>query len=395
MVPYVFFGINFFIDQWNIAIDPPGFYDSRQLAWAAESYYRGYDPMVENPANPRGLQINYPRIWYLLFPLIIDESRTNILGTIIVLIFFTGVGIFWFSHKFDNLTYYMLSIIILSPAVMLGIERANNDLIIFFILALALTICNYAKITGFVLFIIASVLKIFPVFGFSYLLKEEKRNFFKFFLIASGVFILYALLSLNDFSQIFKITSKGVSSSYGLNVWWWSIKHHRYFNHPISGTQALIFQISSYVAAVIIVAATLLFGMRPRDNGLHNPGKYIDSFRVGATIYSTTFLIMNTNDYRLLFLIFTIPQLVAWARDKHNDLSFISRIILPLMVFSLWSNFVMRFLGRKITFVMEEFTNWLMLAGLLYLLFSSLPDWFKDYIRRPFSFMKSSGSEPI
>ncbi len=202
-------------------------------------------------------------------------------------------------------------------------------------------------------------------------------------------------MSLNDLSQFFKVTSKGVSSSHGLNVWWWSIGHHRYFNLPVSENLASILQASSYAAAFIILALSMFSGVRIRDNRFNKPGEYIDSFRVGAGIFVSTFLVMNINDYRLIFLIFTVPQLVAWARDKNKYVSLIPRIILPLIVFSLWSNFVMRILGRKITFVMEEFTNWIMLACFLYLLFSSLPEWFKDYIRRPFSVMKNSDRQSI
>ncbi len=390
-----FADINRPLHQWNTAEGPGRFFDSRQFAWAAESYYQGYDPLIENPANPRGQKLNYPRIWHLLFPLVVDESSTNIMGTIVVLIFVIGAGIFWFSNKFDNLTYYFLSIIFLSPAVMLGIERSNIELILFFILVLALTINNYSKLLSLALFVFASILKVYPVFGFVYLLKEEKRRFWTLFLIASGIFVIYALLSLNDFSQVFKTTAKGVSSSYGINVWWWSIGHRRYFNLPVNENLALIFQALSYVLALIIVAVTLFLGMRQRGNRFNKQGRYIDSFRVGASIYAGCFLVMNTVDYRLIFMVFTVPQLVAWARDEDKSISFVPRITLTLMVFSLWSNFVMRFLGRKLTFVIEEPANWVMLACFLYLLFSSLPDWFKDYFRRPFSFLKSSGRQSI
>lgn len=382
---FVFFDNNLLIRKWNIPLDPPGFFDSRQFAWAAESYARGYDPLFENPVNPTGQQLNYPRIWHLLFALGINESHTNILGSIVVILFFIGIGIFWFSKKYDNLTYIILSIVILSPPVMLGIERSNIELVLFFIISLALTINYYSSISALFLFVFATLLKIYPIFGIVYLLKEKEKRFWILFLSALGIFILYVILTLNDIKQVYHTTPKLVSSSFGINVWWMGLRHSRFFNLPISDNFALFLKGLSYALAFSILAVTLYFSIHRKNDRLFNKAQYIDAFRAGAGIYIGCFLLMNTLDYRLIFLIFTIPQLVVWLRDKEKGISSIPLITLLAMMFSLWSFFIMRFLGRKLTFAMEEFSNWIILSGLLYLFFCSLPDWFHNYLRRPFS----------
>lgn len=387
---YVFFDNNFFIKQWNIALDPPGFRDSRQFTWASEAHALGYDPLIENPVNPRGHQLNYPRIWHLLFTLGINESHTNILGTVVVILFFIGVGIFWFSKKFDNLTYVLLSLAILSPPVMLGIERSNIELVLFSILALALTINYYTSISALFLFIFASILKVYPVFGFVYLLKESKKRFWLLFLSASGVFILYALLSFNDFIQVYKTTPKLVGSSFGIHVWWMGLRHPRFLGLPISDNFALFLKVCSYVLVFLILSSALFFSMCLKNSRTYEQSQHLDSFRVGAGIYIGCFLLMNTHDYRLIFLIFTIPQLAEWLRNKEKGASFIPLITLLAMVFSLWSFFVMRFLGTKLTFLLEEFSNWIVLSGLLYLFLASVPDWLRNYLSRPFSSIKNS-----
>ncbi len=389
----VFFENHYLISKWNIPICPPSFLDSRQFAWASESSAMGYDPLVENPANPRGQQLNYPRIWQLLFALGINESHTNIIGTIVVLLFFIGIATFWFSRKFDNLTYLILFIAFLSPAVMLGIERSNIELVLFFVLSVALSINYFSSISALLIFILASILKLYPVFGFVYLLKENKKKFWTLFLSASGIFILYGILSIEDFMHVYHTTPKSVGSSFGINVWWMGLRHSRFFNLPISDGLALFLKVLSYTTAFVILAAALFFSMRRKDNRLFSEAKYIDAFRVGAGIYIGCFLTMNTHDYRLIFLFFTIPQLVAWMRDKDKGISFVSQITLAAMLFSLWSFFVMRFLRLKSTFLMEELCNWIMLAGLLYLFLSSLPNWFRDYLRWPFSSTKLSNGQ--
>ena len=89
-----------------------------------------------------------------------------------------------------------------------------------------------------------------------------------------------------------------------------------------------------------------------------------------------------------IFLILAIPQLVAWMYTRARGFSLIPLLTLSAMFLSLWSFFIMRILGRKLTFLLEEFSNWIVLAGLLYLFFASVPDWFKDYLRRPFLSIK-------
>jgi hypothetical protein len=382
---YVFLDNDFFIRKWRVPMAPQGFHDSRQFAWASEAFAQGYDPLIENPVNPRGHQLNYPRIWHLLFDLGINESHTNLLGTIVVIFFFVGISIFWFSRKFDNLTYVILSVIILSPSVMLGIERSNIELILFFIISLALTINYYSSISALFVFVFAAILKIYPIFGFLYLLQESRRRFWVLFLSASAIFILYALLSFNDFLQVYKTTPQLVGSSFGINVWWRGLGHSRFLNLPISENLALILKVFSYIVTFLILATTLYFSMRRKDVGLYSQGQYLDTFRVGAGIFIGCFLLMNTHDYRLIFLVFTIPQIVEWIRAKEKRISLVPQITLAAMVFSVWSFFIMRVLGRKVTFLMEEFSNWLILAGLLYLFFSSLPDWFLNDLRRPLS----------
>ncbi len=390
IILYVFFGNNFLIRQWNIALMSPGFHDSRQFAWASEAHAQGYDPLIENPINPKGHQLNYPRIWHIFFHLGINESHTNIIGTIVILLFFLGIGIFWFTNRFNSVTYLFLSVVFLSPATMLGVERSNIELIIFFILSLALTIGRRSAITSTALIEFASILKVYPVFSFVYLLRENKKKFWILFLMALGIFTIYALLTFDDLMQVYKTTPQLVGSSFGINVWWRGLSHRRFLNLPISDELNFFFKIISYVTAFLILLLTSFFSIRQKAKDITDNSYYIDAFRVGSAIYIGCFLLMNTHDYRLIFLIFTIPQIIEWSTGKIKGISSIPLITLVAILFSLWSFFIMRFLGRKITFVMEEFSNWVILAGLLFLFIASLPEWFKEYLKRPFHIFKKT-----
>jgi hypothetical protein len=252
-----------------------------------------------------------------------------------------------------------------------------------------LTISYYSSISALFLIIFASILKLYPVFGFVYLLKENKRRFWILFLSALGVFILYAILTLDDLIHVYNTTPKLVGSSFGINVLWKGLSHGRHLALSIPDNLAFFLKFFSYALAFLILAVTLNLGMRQEYNAPYNKGQYIDAFRIGASIYIGCFFVISSHDYRLTFLIFTIPQLLAWLRDKEKGILLAPLVTLTAMLFSLWSFFVMRYLGRKITFVMEEFSNWIVLAGLLFLFFSSLPDWFRNYFHKPVSLKKS------
>jgi hypothetical protein len=383
---------------WNIPSCPPSFLDAYVLTYAAESYALGFDPIYNNPQHPLGVNSNYPRIWHFLFALGINRNHAIIIGSIFVILFFIGLFIFLLSKKFDNLTNYILAIVIFSPSVILGIERANNDLLIFFLVSLALVISYYSDIKALFFFLFAAILKLYPAFGLIYLLKENKRRFWILLLLALSVLTFYVIFSLDDLIQVYKSTPQLVGSSFGINVWWKGLRHSRFLALPVSDSLMHLLKVSSYILAFLIISTTLFFSSRQNKYELFRGGEYIDAFRVGAAIYIGCFLIINSHDYRLIFLIFTIPQIVAWLRNSIKDISafrgkekgilLVPLITLLAMIFSLWSFFIMRFLGRKITFLMEEFSNWIILTGLLFLFFSSLPDWFSNYLYRPFSLMR-------
>ena len=149
---------------------------------------------------------------------------------------------------------------------------------------------------------------------------------------------------------------------------------------PLTESAILLFKISTYDMALLILGTAIFLSTCRNILSHYKQGQHLDAFRLEAGIYVGCFLLMNTHDYRLIFLTFTIPLLIEWIHSKGNRIWSVPFVTLTAMVFSMWSFFVMRFLGRNITFVMEVSFNWVMLATLLYLLFASTPEWLRGYI---------------
>lgn len=62
-----FFWISGALEFIGVPLGHALFNDTRVITAGAESFYQGYDPLVENPAMPTKNVMNYPRIWHLLF----------------------------------------------------------------------------------------------------------------------------------------------------------------------------------------------------------------------------------------------------------------------------------------------------------------------------------------
>lgn len=372
------FGFPSFRQFWNMPQTPLIFADLHTIMTSAESHALGYDPMFENIADPYNREMNYPRIWQCLFWLPINGDHLVILAGTFILLFF--VGIFLFLKTIDIQTALFLGAVTFSPSAIFGLQSGNNDLVVFFFVALALRLGYRSKLWGSIAMFFAAILKVFPIFGLAQLLTEDKRDFWRLLMPLAALFLIYFWLSLDDFRQIYNVTPRGRSGAYGVYVlpmmiekilqrWTvfpelraWVIAAAPVFFYGVAG---LIFLISLY--ALIDKNAS------PRPvSGVH-----ISPFRVGACIYIGSFLLASNWNYRMIFLIFTIPQLCAWLSITDIRFSRILRITLAGILFSCWSMFIQGILGSHI-FILDEIANWVAFSGLIYLFLASLPNWLFD-----------------
>ena len=369
------FGFSSFRQFWNMPQTPLIFPDSHTIITGAESHALGYDPMFKNIADPYDREMNYPRIWQCLFWLPINRDHLVILAGTFILLFF--VGIFLFLKPINTQTALFLSAVAFSPSAIFGLQSGNNDLAVFFVVALALRLGYRSKLGGSVAMFFAATLKVFPIFGLAQLLTEDKRDVWRILMPLAALFLIYFWISLDDFRQIYNATPRGRSGAYGVYVlpmmiekilrrWTvfpelraWVIAAAPIFFYGVAG---LIFLISLYA----------LFGQNASSRPV--AGIHISPFRVGACIYIGSFLLASNWNYRMIFLIFTIPQLFAWLSIADIRISRILRITLACILFSCWSMFIQNIFGSYI-FILDEIANWIVFSGLIYLFLASLPNW--------------------
>jgi hypothetical protein len=134
-------GLDRVLGLWNVRILEPCCSDLRSILAAGESRAAGFDPLVENPADPWGRPMNYPGIWEVLSACGLNGSHAVTLGIGLAAVFAVAVAVFP-ARRTNAVTCTLLLATVLSPASLLAVERGNIDLVVFVLLALAILLGN-------------------------------------------------------------------------------------------------------------------------------------------------------------------------------------------------------------------------------------------------------------
>jgi len=329
------------------------FNDARVITAGAESFYQGFDPLVENPAMPTKNVMNYPRIWHVLFSFGLNQEHTLIFGGILTFIYLLGIFIILVkcSNPMGRWTIFFCAI---SPASMLAMERGNIDLLIFFLFALALVLQGRALLASAAILIFSTLLKLFPIFALPVLLlQKNKRYRIPIFIAALSICVLYFYLTRHDLVLISQGTPRAGDLSYGKNVIF-----DAFGRNP---------RIWSWLCAGIGVLLAYLVSRRifkPESFDLKQ-SEGLTSFIASCLVYVGTFLIGNNWDYRLIFLIFAIPFLCSVINKSENSWTLsLAKLFIFAILISMWYLMIKKYLGINPFFIrffliIDELTNWL------------------------------------
>ncbi len=382
---------------WNIPAFHLPFLDLRTILGAAESYAAGYNPAQDNPFDPLDRKFNYPRIWYLILAIGINQSWAIPLGIAIIVLFL--ISVLLFAGKLNKLSIFFIVLALFSPAVLFSMERGNVDLIFFSMLALGLILMNISQPASLLVWVTGILFKIYPIFGAGYFLDQEKRSSLKYIGIGAGITVLYFALTYHDMLTVLRNTVKGQDISYGVAVlptyFKWIVKEKIGKVDQPSFYQAAVFLNNIYssfpllpylAAALIILVLTCLGILRKKQLSFSNL-RNLRAFWLGAGIYIGTFLLGNNWDYRLIFLLFTLPQLAEWIRQESGSIRAAAGTTTVALFLSLWY-FVLKAivanfssLAADIHPVVDEIINWILFGGLIYLYAASVPKWIFSDVR--------------
>src|SRR5262249_47115150 len=185
-----------------------------------------------------------------------------------------------------------------------------------------------------------------------------------------GYRIIFSIL-FEDLRKIWELTDATNKTSY--------ILHSSFFIvgptlKIISAQAAFILFLTSIIAILILLRKRGLDDRLDKYQALQSD--YIDTFRLGASIYIGTFLLGNNWAYRLIFLIFTTPQIIAWIKSWCY-LSFLSSFALIGIILTLWMKTV---IDQGLGIYLHQLIDWYLFFYFIYAFLLTLPNWLQTSI---------------
>jgi hypothetical protein len=227
-----------------------------------------------------------------------------------------------------------------SPVVLLALERGNTDLIIFCLVVLAIWLLGRERIIGgWTALLIATTLKLFPLFGFVALLRLNWRRAWPW--LAAGALASSIMIAIQSeqIRGVLRETPPGGIYSYGAIVW---VEVTNLIFANKTGTVGAFdyLRIPSLACAAALIVTAFSAGTRRRSTPpIHSADRAaLDYFRAGASIFIATFLFGSHFVYRLVFLLLSVPWLLRAAQSEDRTTQRMGWICLALLAVALWAN---------------------------------------------------------
>src|SRR6516165_9762457 len=223
----------------------PPFADMRGIQGTVLSTEQGFNPLISNPNDPWHRALNYPLIWVKISKALNLPNQSRFIQFCFLVILCFVATCAYILYRFPS---YGLLACALSTAALLGIERSNNDLIIYslvFVFALLLP-TKFSPVP----ILIATVLKLYPVFLLGVLL--IKRQFILFFTALVSALAIFGYM----WDQLpFIGRSAGPAAISG-----WTYERVASYGFPIIALHLSEYKLPSWMrVGVIIVISLIIF----------------------------------------------------------------------------------------------------------------------------------------
>ena len=295
---------------WNFLNIPAyiPFSDFKALNIFLEYKENGFDPYQKNSnSHPIHSVLMYPSVWLYIFDFLNLKNNLNLEISILFILFIYFYVLIDFVSRINNKIFrYFFIIFFFSTSNFLLIERLNIEIILFCLVYFALI--NKFFLTQFFLYFLSLILKIFPIFSI-FMFIEKKRNFLIVLIFSIAYIIIMRteiVLIKNNIIEYALIFAYGVLSI-SKAIYFYSIKFNLFINDDnyFVFKNLMILGVSSI--ATIIVLSNFRFNIKKKIEQISNEEKM---FLSGAGIYIGTFLTSANIDYRLIFLLLTLPYIL-------------------------------------------------------------------------------------
>jgi hypothetical protein len=358
------------VDLWpwlGVPTGPSTFFDTRNVMAALECRRLDLDPLIENPCDPWERPVVYPRTWLLLRFLGLDQSDTTMVAVVAIALF---IGAYlWVLGRLTLGGGTLAAVAVCSPAVMLAVERANMDLVVFTLLVVAIAAWarpgNVRTAVSPLLVLLAALTKVYPVFGLAGFLASRQRRPMLAAMGCGTIFLIWAVVTRDDLIALAARAPQGEYYAYGARI-----LVSRAFRVLVPGGWEggqTTTQVIAALPIILLGLATWIWVRRRIVVTDRSLGTGTLGFYIGSLVYLGTFLIGNNFDYRLVFVLLTLPQLFSWttSEDPRNRLGAAASISVVVL---LWVGALSRFVAT-----LDELFSWATALVLFALIAASFP----------------------
>jgi hypothetical protein len=301
----------------------PPFFDMHVINDYAACASKGIDAYAPHACNEDNF--NIPPTWLYLGFLGIDGSDASWLSAAIIT---AAVIVMVLLFKGRSCSYGVVALAaMISPSVMMGVERGNLDLLILALVGSAALIYQdrrAGRAYGAVAVLCLGIaLKLFPMFCVSLVARFSRQSFI-FACAIAALSLIYLDISMTYVLLIRRNVPTTFILSYGYKTIFLGLDHMRSEAglSPL-GLADTWLPVSTTAVVLICAAAVAVTSFRNRREFCSvDTSAAGTAFLFGAGIYCGTYLLGTNFIYRLMFLLLCLPQLQDWQiRRRHGDKS--------------------------------------------------------------------------
>jgi hypothetical protein len=338
----------------------PPFFDMHVINDYAACAWKGVDAYAPRACN--GVNFNIPPTWLSLGLLGVDGSDSSWLSAAVI-----AAAMIVMVLLLQGRAWYHGVIAVgamISPSVMMGVERGNLDLLILALVGSAALIYeerSVGRASGAIAFLgLGFVLKLFPMFCVS-LAARFSRQTFIFACVTAALSLIYLYLAMEYVLLIRRNVPTTFILSYGYRAIFLGVDHIRSEAglSPIGLADTWV--PASTAAVVLMCAATVAVSCfrHRREFCSVDESAAGTAFLFGAGIYCGTYLLGTNFVYRLMFLLLCVPQLQDWQirRCEGDKASGIAELgLFGTVLGVLWLNGYAN--GHSIFLLLPQLLDW-------------------------------------
>ena len=316
----------------NILSMEPSFIDLRGFPAGLQVLHQGGDPLIANPLDPMQRPLNYPRLMLLLFAALgVTNSNLPVFGVVLCVLYLLCISCMILqSSSLAEALLLLISGISFVP--LFAIEQGNTDLLIFSIIFLAAAI-RKENIRPILLFV-ATLLKIYPLVTLIVDGLQRRSSNRRIPIALAALALLIFAIRWREFDAVRHATPASPILAYGVlslkkAIFIISIEHG--LSVRAAGTLAFSGLLLCWLTALLAFA---LAWRKPSaiDTSFFR-STHSAWFALFASIYAFSFAVGSNYDYRLIYLIPTLPFALDLARDPGHSrwgIAYIAATLLSL-----------------------------------------------------------------